>query len=223
MNRAHIGAVGLVVMVATACGTPDDPPVGADAGSDAAPDEDTIGPAAGIVVEFESRPSIPGTFENQDRIDAVEIALVNLRVQGDVTPDDRTTEPSFTLDWVSPMCGSAECAEFPQAPPGLYSLVVATITSFRIEGEVDVGGNAMPFVIEDPAADLDVDFSFPPVPVHPGDPGRIQVEVRLDQLVEEVDWEQVPVSGEGVLELGPSDPQFDDVEDRLEQAFESDD
>src|SRR5688572_4150117 len=127
MNRAHIGAVGLVVMVATACGTPDDPPVGMDAGADAAPGEDTGRPTAGIVVEFDSRPTIPGPVDDGDgQIDAVEIALVNLRVQGDVTPDDRTTEPSFTLDWVSPMCGMAECAQFPQAPPGLYSLVVAT-------------------------------------------------------------------------------------------------
>jgi hypothetical protein len=223
MNRAHIGAAVLTLALAACPGPapmdePDamGPPADADAGA-----------VAGLTIEFRSDPPIPGEINGgglEGEIDSVEITLADLRALGDVPPDDRTTEPSFTLDWLGPACGVAECARFAQAAPGLYSLVVATVVSFRIRGEIEVDDdNPRDFEIVSDSADLEVEVEFLPVIIQPGATGRMRVEVRFDNVIQEVDWESIPPGSGGELIVDADEPQFGSLRSRLIDAFRVDD
>jgi hypothetical protein len=225
MNRAHIAAIGLTLLGACACGSPSDP--AADASR---PDRDGGTDAAGVTLRFSSTPPIPGSAPGSAgviEIESVEIELVDLRVLGDVTPDERTIEPAVTLDWgEGGSCGDDECVTFSQAPPGLYSLVVCRLARVLIEGnltlsnpEMDGGSEDMEFDIKGENLDTEVEVAFPAVGIEPGGSVVMNIQIQLDTVVHSVDWDTAGSDDEDEVEITPSDPQFGAVLAALAMAF----
>ncbi len=226
MNRAHIAGLGLTMLLGGACGPPSDP-VAPDAATQLGdgPDPDT----RGLTLRFSSSPQVPGEVEHDGReieLDTAEIQLSDLRALADTTPDERTTEPSVTLAWgEGSSCGDDECVVFPQAPPGLYSLVVARVVSIRIEGDFEAAGSAdggseeTNVTIRAEGLDLEIEVPFSPVSLQPGSSAAMHIQVRVADLVRAVDWDAVIPDADGDLEVDGADPQFPAVLSALGDAF----
>jgi hypothetical protein len=97
------------------------------------------------------------------------------------------------------------------APAGGYA--------YEIEGTVEQNSMKLPFTIRDRGTDaISVDFSEM---LTPGGEARIEIHVRIDELVSAVDFSQVSIQN-GTL-LVEDGPQLARVRLQLESAFESED
>jgi len=166
-------------------------------------------------------------------ISYVLISVKTLRAIGDAAPGDvRTTRTDPDLDpmvWQASPTGPLVPVPhlFPQAPPGVYSTIELRIddsslsaAAFDITGRVTRGGNLVPFEIQSRMTELSVEIAVMTV-LPPRELATASISVDVAELIEDVDWDSVPLTGEGRLFIGDGDPNMADVISELATAFKS--
>ena len=222
MTRAYIVAVALTGLVGGACS--DDASMGPDAGTgDAAIDSDGRLPGtAGIRLLFDSDPDIPGEGggEWSVQIGSVDFQLQDVRVDGDaVSPGDpQPTVSSVRLRWQDEE--DKEPVDYPGAPPGLYSLVLARVQSYELEGTVVVGGETEEFDIEDDGGfDIAISLGSGGVQVIAGERKDIDIVVHLGALVNAVNWDNVEEE-DGALTVDEDSAELESLRNALLDQFD---
>lgn len=170
---------------------------------------------AGLVFRFISEPSLPGGLAgaNDAVIERAELVLSQVRVVGDSSPGgDGTSASSLALSWAG---GAVEELRFPQAPPGIYALLIAEIASYEIDGTVQIDGGDVPFRVADASASIQVSVSLDELAFEPGEDRVVDIQVNLGDVIQGVDWEQVPPDSENVRYVGAASSQSDNVRARL--------
>ncbi len=142
----------LPVLVLALAGCPGPGEV-ADAGMDAHDDVDAPTATGGLVFQFTTDPAVPGPVGTRFHVDEVRVYWHDVRAIGDSAPgDSRTSRDSLDLSWQSG--ASPGPLAFPQAPPGIYSVLEARIgggrRSCEIKGTVTLrDGGTESFEIDD--------------------------------------------------------------------------
>lgn len=207
---------GLLAGLLVACHTSDP----------AAPDGSVDGSAgaAGLHVTFSSETAIPGNVEDWLTLDDAMFAFDNLKVLGDAGPGDtRTTATTFSVRWDSSTTPMP--IDFTDAPTGLYSKLSFQIDghvsdeSYRMHGQVYLGGVWTPYEIEDRNAlslSLDIDRML-----QPGGSATLDLVVKLHDALTSIDFSTLR-QDDGHLELGTLDPQMPAFRARMMEAFSAD-
>lgn len=182
----------------------------------------------GLVVELVAKGGVPQTTDDGVAIERVLVGAKLMRVLGDAAPGDvRTTRTGIDFEWKVTSTGpTVPIAHlFELAPPGMYSTLELRVgdddeteAAFIMGGRVSRNGNVVPFEIKTLSADLPIT-----VPITLTLPPRMQqtLTIQLDtpSLVEDVDWDAVPLTGEGNLFIGDGDAQMAKVTTELANAF----
>jgi hypothetical protein len=225
----HAGTFLMVGLLLSGCSDPGegppDPTPDAGVRPDAGGEEPDAGEAggAGLTFQFASRPSLPGELEGEYNpvIEEAELLLVQVRVIGDSSPGgEGTSAESLELSWED---DGAEELRFPQAPPGIYSQLMAEIESYDIEGTVEISGEDVPFRIAEQSAGIQVSLSLDGLELEPGMDRVVSVHVDVGDVIQAIDWNAVPVDEEGWLHVSPESEQGAQVRERLGDSFDADD
>jgi hypothetical protein len=213
--------------LAGACGAGD-----SGGGPDAAIDQDgdllppdAAAAASGLGFEFHSDPELPGEIEGSGTkalLVSTTIDLVSVRAIGDSAPgDERTTRDELELEWEKT---STLALWFADAPPGIYSSLLASVTAFTLVGTVEVRGDVYPFLIEDePPSPLSVSVALMGVRLDAGADELVTIDVDLDDVVKEVDWPSLEPGPGGVLLVDDDYDEIDKVRTEMADAFERQD
>ena len=117
---------------------------------------------------------------------------------------------------------------FDQAPPGLYSQVALKFDgsafsgsspppSFRIQGEVDIGGTLWDFDLQgDNPLTFNVNVDKM---VDAGEQATIQLRINFVHALETIDWANLDTN-DGDKELEDGDPQMSMFRTKLQESFE---
>jgi hypothetical protein len=223
----YAGIVLIVGLALAGCSDPgNEGPLDAtpdsDAGADAG-DERDGGDGAGLAFRFISEPSLPGELDGE--LDAVieraELVLVQVRAIGDSSPGgEGTSAGSFALSWAD---DEAEELRFPQAPPGIYAQLMAELASYEIEGTVQISGEDVPFRVADTSAAIQVSVILDELELEPGENREVTIHVNLGDVIQGVDWDEVPPDEENVRYVGEASSQTPDVRARLAACIGRDD
>ena len=171
---------------------------------------------AGLVLDVRGLPDLPTILggEFSIELESAIIDLENIRLIGDSAPGDaRTTRSEMRLEW--PQEGDESeysvRTEFNQAPPGVYSLVLAQVTSYRFQGELQVGDDTFDFEIDDElSSPLSVSLDLDGLVLEANSVEQVVVEVDVTASVLAPDWNQAENDG-GELEFDKDDDQIDDI------------
>jgi hypothetical protein len=223
------GTFVMVGLLVAGCSDPgDDPPdptpdagVRPDAGDDE-PDAGEPG-GAGLTFRFASRPSLPGELEGEynPEIDEVELLLVQVRAIGDSSPGgEGTSADLLELSWED---DGAEELRFPQAPPGIYSQLMAEIQSYELEGTVEISGDEVPFRIAEESASIQVSLSLDGLELEPGMDAVVSIHVDVGDVIQAIEWDEVPVDEEGWLHVSPESAQGAAIREVLANSFDTGD
>jgi hypothetical protein len=182
------------------------------------PDSGHVG--AGLMFQFQIHPLLSAGGEVGGDFDAIideaELSLRDVRAIGDAAPgDERTSAREIDLDW-----DENDVVElyFAQAPPGLYSQLLADVHDLELEGSVVIDGQDRPFGIYAGFNDVALTISLSGVDLQPGMGLVVPIRVEFDRIVNEIDWEAVPEQ-EGMLWLDDTSPQIDSVRGKLKEMF----
>lgn len=222
-----------VALMAAACsvssGTGPDsgPEPGEDGGG---PDDDGSVGAAGLVLEFQTVPALTAVLGGDfpAELEEVRIDLENVRAVGDAAPgDSSTTRDQLRLDWRGeddgdPAENGPVIVSFSQAPPGLYSHVLAQVKSYRLRGSVELeeGGDDRDFDIEDSPASLSISIPLGGVMLEGGETRELAIEVSVVDAVVETRWDEITPDAEGNLRITSSSPQISAIREQIAAAFE---
>jgi hypothetical protein len=197
---------------------------GADARPDAAGEEPDGGAGAGLTFRFASEPSLPGELEGEYNpvIEEAELLLVQVRAIGDSSPGgEGTSADRFELSWED---DESEELRFPQAPPGIYAQLMAELESYEIEGTVQISGEDVPFrIAEESGAGIQVSVSLDGLELEPGMDRVVTIHVDLGDVIQAVEWDEVPADEEGWLHVRAESPQAATVRERLADSFDDQD
>jgi hypothetical protein len=227
MRRAYAFHL-LVVLLAGACGLDGVDPGSVDASSGADPDADPndpdamFNPTSGLVFRFRARPELPTEPDGEYRIEITKAVfeLQNVRAVGDAAPgDERTTRPTMLLD----LAQDEVDLSFPDAPPGVYSFLIAETVTYSIEGTVTFGEgeDETQFEIEDDLSmsiTLNVDLKSQSLGA---DLLEIPIKADVRKLPREVGWQSFSQDEE--VEIGPSYNKIGDLRNKLPEVFKLDD
>jgi hypothetical protein len=87
-----------------------------------------------------------------------------------------------------------------------------------ISGRVPRGGNVVPFQIKTLVAavpiSIDVNVVLPPRGTE-----TVTIEVDVADLIEDIDWGTVPLTGDGRLFIGDGDPQMSKMTTKIDDVF----
>lgn len=184
----------------------------------------------GLVIELVAKNGVPQTIEGDVMIETVTVGVTMLRAIGDAAPGDmRTTRtdsddrPVPPFDWKDNL--NPAPLLFEDAPPGMYSTLELRIAdSLRapaaviITGRAPRGGNLVPFEIKALAAtvsaSVDVNTLLPPRGME-----TMTIQLDVGSLVDDIDWDLIPLSGEGRLFIGDGDPQMSKMTSQIAGAF----
>lgn len=217
----HAGLFLILGLALAGCPGPgEDPPdLTPDAGSE--PDAGEPPAGSGLVFRFESEPGLGEDElggEYNPVIDEAVLTLVQVRAIGDsATGDARTSADQLTLSWEE---GDVEELYFPQAPPGIYAQLLAELVSFEITGTLQISGERVPFRIAETGANIEIAIGLDGLAIEPGMDRTVPISVELGDVIEAVDWEQVPAGEDGVLHVSPSSENMAQVRERLRDGFE---
>ena len=185
-------------------------------GGDDEPPPDGTKPS-GLTIEWESRPeTIPGQSSSGIRIEAAVFRLANLRVVGDAGP---LALGELALEWSTDR--SPTDLILADAPSGLYSRCLFDLVSpgdfaYEVTGTVDEDEQATPFTIRDrETASISIDYS---IMLAAGGEATVPITVEIDELVNAVDFTQVPKQA-GQLIIEDGSPQLARVRLELARAF----
>lgn len=193
--------------------------------------------SAGLVLEFRGDPTL--TAEVGGDFDAVlgsvRLDLEEVRAIGDSAPgDERTTRAAVQLDWHGEGEEEEEEEEpgeadndpvrvtFADAPPGLYSLVLAQVVHYHVHGTVVVDAVTHEFEIEDePPSDLAISVDLEGLVLEPDAIREVELVVSIAEAVAGLRWDEVTPDGDGKLEVSEGDSEhIEPVRDAVEQAFQ---
>lgn len=196
----------------------------ADAGPGDAGEQRDSGGGAGLVFRFASEPSLPGDVggEYNPVIEQAELLLVQVRAIGDSSPGgEGTSADGLALSWAD---GEAEELRFPQAPPGIYSQLMAELDGYEIQGTVEISGDELPFrIAQESGASIQISVNLDGLELEPGGDRGITIEVDLGDVIRAVEWDEVPVDEQGSLHVRAESPQAEAVRERLADAFGDED
>lgn len=212
-------ALALVAACGGSGGTPSNLDANASPG-DAAASGDAQPVPHGLLVSWKAMPALPGPLEPNLTVTSATFHISRLQVIGD-NGQPMTSVP-FTIGWSAESTGDPETIGFSSAPAGLYSQVTLEMqqtgtASYEISGTVKVGATMKPFHVRD-THDVDVDITGYAVTFVPGTDGTLPIKIDLKPPIESVDFAMV-TDMNGTLEMGPSDPQMDQLRDKLDDAF----
>jgi hypothetical protein len=209
----------LVVVGVGACGGADG--AGPDAGTIDAADGAADGGTepGGLHLRLRATPSLPASLGGDHDVTVDQLALVldDLRLVGDAAPGDaRTRIERAELEWPG---DDVRTFRFPEAPPGVYAYVLATIDRFRFAGEVTLEGEEREgedheYELEDEQASLALSIALPDLVLEPGGERTIDLIVDVAAVVGPIDWSAAPTE-EDEIELEDDHPIMDGVRDRL--------
>jgi hypothetical protein len=219
-------------------------PDGGGGGGDASDASDAAG-QSGLALTFGSVPilpgSIPGDFPAELR--EARIELEDLRAVGDAAVgDERTTEPFLLLRWGEEDDDDEEEGEdelgpgedddddegdirvfFENAPPGMYSHILADAVTYRMSGSVTVDGKTFPFRIDDtPPTALSISVALGEFELEASSTGTISVKAALSAAIAEPRWDEIEPSGGGELRIDGSSDQIGTVREKLGDGFQFD-
>jgi hypothetical protein len=152
-------------------------------------------------------------------LDEAEMELRNLRLVADSVADgdERTTMPVLAGLWMETM--PQVPALYPDAPPGLYSRIRGTVAAFEVEGEVEVDGTFYDLEVE--TGGLSVPFELAiNYNLEPGSPLLLEVEIDLQKVMDEVEYDLLPIVDGEILIENDATQAMDKIEEKLGQAFE---
>jgi hypothetical protein len=182
----------------------------------------------GLVVELVAKNGVPQTTSDGVDINYVQLGAKMIRVIGDAAPGDvRTTRTAIEFEWMDTPAGPTVPIPhlFEQAPPGMYSTLDLRVgdseksdAALLIRGRVSRGGNVVPFEVQSLAADIPVAVSIA-MALPPRALATLSIELDVASLIEDVDWNAIPLTGEGRVFLGDGDPQMSKVISELDGAF----
>jgi hypothetical protein len=180
----------------------------------------------GLTIELVAKHSLPHMPSSDVEIQRVVLGSVLVRVIGDAAPGDvRTTRSNFKFDFDP----NPVPITFVDAPTGLYSMLDLRIArvaeppaqasdACNIFGRVVRAGNSVKFEIKNTTADVSV-----AIPINtdlaPRELDTTSIEVDVASLISGIDWDAVPLTGEGNLFIGDGDPQMAGVVAKLATAF----
>jgi len=221
----HAGMLSILGLALAGCPGPGDdgpPDLTPDAGSE--PDAGEPPAGAGLVFQFESEPQLGGDDSGGEYnlvIDEVVLTLVQVRAIGDSAPgDERTSADQLVLSWAG---GEAEELDFPQAPPGFYAQLLAELASYEIAGTVQISGDRVPFRIAESGANLEIAIGLDGLELEPGMDRTVTITVELGDVIEAVEWDQIPEGDDGVLRVSPESAYMQTVREQLQDSFDDDD
>lgn len=218
----HAGMSLILGLALTGCPGPgEDPPDPLTPDAGAEPDAGEPPAGAGLVFQFESEPGLGNDElggEYNPVIDQAVLTLVQVRAIGDSAPGDaRTSADQLTLSWQD---GEIEELDFPQAPPGFYAQLLAELTSFEIEGTLQISGDRVPFRIAESGADLEIAVGLDGLELEPGMDRTIRITVDLGDVIEAVEWDRVPEGDDGWRRVSPESEDMATVRERLQDGFD---
>jgi hypothetical protein len=219
MNLAGLIATALTGAMLAACnGSP--PGGGPDGGlaSDGGGNggDGGSGSGDGLRLVFQTDPAVPGTVggDFDVTVSSLEFHLDNLRVVGDAAPgDDRTRIGNFTASWP----GSDPEVRFGQAPPGLYSYVLADLTEYEMKGSATVDIQRG-FSIEDEGINLQLSIPLSVV-LEPNGSEDIAIVLSLSPVLGELRWDEADVNAEGKYDVDGELRTF--MRNQLVDAFQA--
>ena len=196
-----------------------DPPGGRDGGDvDASVDS---GNGDGLVFDLRASPELPAELggDHAIELETVRLVLEDVRAIGDAaTGDDRTSRSTFDLAW-------GEEADnrliYPDAPPGIYARLLATVASYEMRGWVTLETGRVAFVVSDAAADLDLAIELGQPMLLPGSSLEIEVEVAVGEPLFEVGWSEL--AGADSILIDETSSVIGAVREHLAEAFRVED
>ena len=164
-------------------------------------------------------------------ITTVTFGVKILRAIGDAAPGDvRTTRTddaaennNIDLDFYENYVPIPQL--FRDAPPGVYSTVELRVADSRtassaieVTGRASRGGNLVAFQIKSAASVVPISVAVN-TELMPRMLATTTIELDVAHLVKDIDWDTVPLTGEGTLLVGDGDPEMASVVSNVSTAF----
>jgi hypothetical protein len=174
---------------------------------------------SGIGLSFVTQPSLPADYSHNGNhiwLDEAHFTMVDLRLIGDsATGDQRTSKDLVQFDWAG---DRSIPVDYPDAPPGMYSKVRATVAAYEVRGEVEIdGGDTYGLEIEDSASSVPIELPLEFV-LEAGQSRQLEVEVDLRHMTEELPYDQIEVD-EGSVEIEEGSDAMNQFIEKLGESF----
>jgi hypothetical protein len=172
--------------------------------------------------------SVPGPSKAGVTITSARFSLADVRVIGDIAPNDpRTKLERLELAWSQGVSPAVHA--FLDAPPGIYSRVGFELAvdgdvevAYEITGTARIEALDVPFRIVD-NRDMDVAVSHKSASLSPGNMIAIGIRLDFEKVIDRVDIANLPLI-DGVRVLDQSDAQIEDVRKAIhDDLFRGDD
>lgn len=168
---------------------------------------------------FVTEPPLPDTFDHDGdtlSLQAARITMIDLRLIGDAAAgDERTSRDQVDLRWES---AEPVAVNYPDAPPGIYSTVRATVVAFELDGQVEIdGGPLLDFEVEHESTSESIEFELN-TRLEPGVPLLLEVFVDLRHIAEEIPFDELEVE-EGRIEVDADSEAMERILDQLGEGF----
>jgi hypothetical protein len=193
---------------------------GSDAGSGDGgelPHDGDAGDDGGLQLRFMAQPRPPARLGGVYEIvlDSARLRLEDLRLIGDASTGQVGTE--IALDW--PIAGEEPIVHFDDAPPGIYSNVLATITNFDLRGTLTLDDDTVDFRIADDTRPITVTIPLQDVEVGGPTIRTIDLAVLLDSVVLGIDWAEADESSDEIR-IDDESPEIAQVRSALTRMID---
>lgn len=177
--------------------------------------------SGGVSLRFRTTPALNGALAVGEAIFTftdIEVELSDLRLIGDAaTGDERTRIELLQLRWTAES-GPVRSAHYPEAPPGLYSIVRGAISTFEFDVDVDRDGSE-DFTIE-------LDYEQEPIAIdialdsrlEAGTPLEIGIMIDFSVVVALIDLDELVVE-DGRVEIHDDSPLLGALAEALSNSF----
>jgi hypothetical protein len=190
---------------------------------DPAPDASSMSDAPlgprGLYVGVVAMPALPGELRPELTVTAAKFQVQRLQVIGD--NGQPMTSAAFQLSWEG--AAAPPVVTFASAPSGLYSQVNINFDgpssgmTYEITGTTRLGGPLKRYRIRDRNS-LNINVTGFTAVLSPGSDATLTIALDLSDAIGSIRFDQLG-GDDDVLELGPGNPQLQDLRDRLQDAF----
>ena len=178
----------------------------------------------GLTIELVAKGGVPQMPTADVEITKVVLGATQIRAIGDAAPGDmRTTRPSYEFEWRDNLMPIP--FTFRNAPPGLYSTVELRVSdsedsssAISVLGRARRAGDLVPFEITSLAASVPITVAVDTV-LPPREIAVATIEVDVAMLIAAIDWDGVPLTGDGRLYVTDGDAPMASVVAALGSAF----
>lgn len=81
----------------------------------------------------------------------------------------------------------------------------------------------MPFRIAESGADLEIAIGLDGLELEPGMDRTVTITVALGDVIEAIEWDQIPEGEDGVPRVSPESEYMETVREQLQDSFDDDD